>query len=146
MIAPAMTRGIAINRRAFPAVIFAAAALILCLSSLGAEAETALEVQSWCKQIVNSKIHADNRVFFKEDVYSGFCWGTFAVVQQFSRYSSNGTLLLGMCAPADSTRLQLVKIFSKYVDDHPETAHRSFADVARLSLTEAFRCPLKGNQ
>jgi hypothetical protein len=141
-----MIRSTAINCRAFPAAISAAAVLLLCVSSLGARAETALEVQSWCKELVHAKIPADNRVFFKEDVYSGFCWDAFAVIQQFSRYTRNGTLLLGMCAPADSTRLQFIKIFSKYVDDHPETAHRSFADVARLSLTEAFRCPLEGNQ
>jgi hypothetical protein len=130
------------------------AALLLCLMPFASRAETdhsdletALVVQSWCKAIVSAKFGADRRVFFTQNQDTGFCWGAFATIQELSKYaSSENARMLGICTPSTSTRIQLIKIFSKYVDDHPEAANQSFSDVALLSLTQAFPCTGAGPQ
>jgi hypothetical protein len=87
---------------------------------LNAKAETALEVQSWCKDIVNVQLTQDDRVAFQQRYASGFCWGAFGTLQDVSRIPTeiDGHLYL-FCPPRNSTRVQFVKVFSRYVDTHP---------------------------
>ena len=117
--------------------------LLACSSLIcwGAKAETALEVQSWCKPFVTAKLGANKRIWAEENEDAGFCWGAFAAIQELSRFrKSSGATMIDVCAPSDSSRLQFIKIFSKYVDDHPANAHETFALIAYLSLSEAFPC------
>ena len=117
-------------------------ALTLCAASLNANAETALEVQSWCKPVVNAKLGANDTISYKPTHDTGFCWGAFAAIQELSKYRwDDRTLLLRFCPPPTSSRLQYIKVVSKYVDDHPEDGHQEFAGVARLALASAFPCP-----
>jgi hypothetical protein len=101
-----------------------------------------LEVQSWCQAIANAKHGADNTIFYEPTRETGFCWGAFGAIQGLSKlmWSSSKAPMLGICAPEQSTRVQYIKIFSKYVSDHPETAHKDFAYIARLALQDAFLC------
>jgi hypothetical protein len=123
-----------------------AAAIMLALLTVNAKAsnagvETALEVQSWCKGITSAKVLADNKFFYNPTPDTRFCWGAFGAIQELSTVLwDDDTPMLRVCVPAESTRLQLVKIFSKYVDDHPEISHQPFAIIARQSLAEAFPC------
>lgn len=123
---------------------FIAAALLFSLMSFEFRAETALQVGSWCKDFSNAvELGSDgrfqlNREWTPDD---SFCWGAFAVIQEFATYASaSGYVMLGICAPASSTRIQLIRIFSKYVEDHPATANVKFARIARQALAEAFPC------
>lgn len=103
--------------------------------------ESALQVRSWCAPIVNAQVISDGR--FRAQARTeetGFCWGAFAVTQQFSRYTDGSELELHICLPAETTRRQLVMIFARYVDEHPETAHEHFADIAARALKLAFPC------
>lgn len=74
------------------------------------------------------------------------CWGAFAAVQQLSVIArDNGikgvTPLLRFCAPASSTRSELISIFVKFISDHPEYYHLSFGQVSLAALQRAFPCP-----
>jgi hypothetical protein len=124
--------------------IFVFTGLLACSSLIcwGAKAETALEVQSWCKPFVTAKLGTNNSVArVEEDPYTDFCWGAFAMIQEFSRFvRGDGTAMIDICAPSDSTRIQFIKIFYKYVDDHPANAHKPFAEIAYRSLSVAFPC------
>ena len=118
-----------------------ALALLLCSVSLDAKAETALEVQSWCKAVVNGKLGANDTISYPPNHDTGFCWGAFGAIQDLSKYvGHDGTRLLRFCAPADSSRFQQIEVFSKFVDDHPEDAHYVFVCVARQALAFAFPC------
>jgi Rap1a immunity proteins len=98
-------------------------------------------VQSWCREIVNAKPGANDTFSFRPTHQTGFCWGSFGAIQELSLAArEDGTRLLGICLPADSDRVQLIKIFSKYVDDHPELAQQGFARVAGQALIDAFHC------
>ena len=49
-----------------------------------------------------------------------------------------------VCSPAQATLGQLIKIFTKYMRDHPEDLHRSSAFMLMVSWKTAFPCePLK---
>lgn len=125
-----------------PSLKIGAITLMLCLSPIRARAESALEVQSWCQVIANAKLGPDNAIFYVRSSQTEFCWGAFAAIQELSKlgWSDTKELMLEICAPEQSTRLQYIKIFSKYVTDHPEMAHQDFAYIARLALHDAFPC------
>lgn len=71
----------------------------------------------------------------------GFCWGAFAAIQDLSWIVSDaGKPLLFFCPPPKSTRIEYVKIFLRYADQHPEQLHMDFGGVARRALAAAFPC------
>lgn len=116
--------------------------LLLLLDLLGgAEAETALEMQSWCGPIVNAQVPAPGTIHFVPTFETGLCWGSFAAIQQISKiYNDNDGTTIEICAPEDSTRYQFVRVFYKYVNDHPELANLPFAVVAQRALAQGFPC------
>jgi hypothetical protein len=119
--------------------------LLLLLEFLGgAEAETALEMQSWCGPIVNAQVPQPDMIHFVPTYQTGLCWGSFAAIQQMSIIYNKNVMMIEICAPADSTRSQFIRVFYKYVSDHPESANQPFAVIAQRALTQAFPCP--GNQ
>jgi hypothetical protein len=71
-----------------------------------------------------------------------FVWGLFASFQGLMRFGVSDTEQTPeICAPAASTRVQLIKIFLRYVDQHPEIVHQEFENVALVALRQAFPCP-----
>lgn len=114
--------------------------LVLVTSLDGANAENALEMQSWCEPIATARILSPGTIHFQPTFNTGICWGAFGAIQEISRIYSDNGMVLGVCAPEDSTRDQLIKIFYKYVTDHPDTANQPFGLIARLSLMDAFPC------
>lgn len=122
-------------------MIARAAIIALCLSTCPASAETALEMQSYCSAVASSRVLGSGLVEMPADLEGSHCWGAFGAVQELSRLAKvDGSLLLGICAPETSTRTQMVKIFQKYVSDHPEEGHRAFGYVVHAALWQAFPC------
>jgi hypothetical protein len=73
---------------------------------------------------------------------SQFCWGAFAAIQGLAAGTYNGAgVLQQICAPPKGTRIQMINIFSHYLNQHPEQAHLDFEGVAYCALMEAFPCP-----
>jgi Rap1a immunity proteins len=109
----------------------------------GCKAETALEVESWCRGLANVTISEKHEFVFPDKAFStGFCWGTFGTMQDFGRMlSDTGDPASVFCIPHGTTRIQLIKIFEKYSREHPELSHISFGMVAAKSLLGAFPCP-----
>jgi hypothetical protein len=122
-------------------IIFIAAAI--GLASLPAKAETALEVRESCKPVLKAKVLKDDYLNFPGNFETGFCWGAFASLQKISTFYREGetSSLLGSCAPPDSDRLQYIKIFSKYLDEHPELGEEDYVTVAVEAVRAAFPCP-----
>lgn len=116
-------------------------AILFLLTASPAVAETALEVQSWCRAVANAEIREDGFIHFFSNQETGFCWGAFAGIQDFVIWTDkDGARILGLCVPAKATRLQLIKIFVKYVDDSPNIAHEPFTGVAVRAFAAAFPC------
>ncbi|HVC52491.1 MAG TPA: Rap1a/Tai family immunity protein [Stellaceae bacterium] len=114
--------------------------LFLMLLPAPALAETALEMQSDCAPFRSAAVHGDT-VRFDQTFDTGVCWGAFAFFQQAMRWGkAELDRALRVCPPPESYRVELIKIFLRYVDQHPEFGHRDFADVALWSLKAAFPC------
>jgi hypothetical protein len=121
-------------------VVAAALALILLvLNNAGARAETALEMSSNCRSVGNASI-SQGKVFFPISMTTGLCWGAFAAIQDLvAKQWHNGSMVLGFCVPPLTTRIDLVKVFLKYSDDHPELGHEEFTDVVTSALYQAYQ-------
>jgi Rap1a immunity proteins len=113
---------------------------VFIITTSSSQAETALEVQSWCTTTAHAPLLADGKVGLGTTFDDGFCWGAFAAIQDLSRIEMLGNPLLVFCPPSNSTRIEYVKIFLRYVDQHPEQLHMDFAGVARRALAAAFPC------
>jgi hypothetical protein len=105
-----------------------------------AKSETALEVQSWCEPIVTAQIPTPDTVHFVPTFQTGFCWGAFGAIEQMATIYNDNGMMIGICAPADTGRRQLIMVFNKYVVDHLESANLPFAVIAQRALVQAFPC------
>jgi hypothetical protein len=112
----------------------------LWIAAAPASAEKALEVQSWCREIAHAPLMREHKVYLNRTFEDGFCWGAFAAIQTASGFISADQPVLRICAPTEATRVQYIKIFSRYVDQHPEIAHNDFAAIAQRALSDAFPC------
>jgi hypothetical protein len=109
------------------------------IAATPASAEKALEVQSWCRNIAHAPL-TEHKVYLNRTFEDGFCWGAFAAIQAASNFIYADQHVLKICVPTEATRVQHIKIFSHYVDQHPDLAHNDFAAVAQRALSDAFPC------
>jgi CTP synthase (UTP-ammonia lyase) len=116
--------------------------LFLCIPV--AHSESAEEMVSNCKWIAEAKV-SDDQIEIPTDFHSGVCWGAFGTIQKAISvvpysFPKEGPLL-GVCAPENSTRSQLIRIFIAYTERHPEKLHKDYFFIAIAALKEAFPCP-----
>lgn len=115
---------------------------ILTLVSFNAHATTALEMASSCKPIDEATLLDGGAVYFERTSGAERCWGAFIAVQQAitTQYTDSELPAHNVCAPAESTLIQLVKIFRNYVVRHPEKGHARFFNIAMEALRSAYPC------
>jgi hypothetical protein len=108
--------------------------------SMSCYAETTEEMLSACRPITQAKISNGN-IDIKQDFSSGLCWGAFGSFPALlNMVGANHEPLLHVCLPKDATRTQLIAIFVKYADEHPEGHNKNFALEAANALLKAFPC------
>ena len=65
-----------------------------------------------------------------------------SAVQQYSVLADqNGNRLLSACPAADIKTTQIVDVFVKYADTHPDKSNTSAAVAAYNAMADAFPCP-----
>lgn len=105
--------------------------------------ESAEQMVSYCRGFVDAKLSGD-MIDFPTNYDSGMCWGAFAAFQTAIAIHQKGmpenVMALGVCAPAESRRSQLIQIFVTYAKQHPERYHENFFIVALDATQKAFRC------
>ena len=114
----------------------------IALASCDARATTALEMASSCKPIEEATVLEGGQVYFEDSGRANRCWGAFVAVQQAitTTYTDSAFPAHYVCAPEDSTLIQLVKIFRRYVAEHPERGHERFFNVAVEALRTVYPC------
>lgn len=118
----------------------AAFVLSLMLLSTAAHAETAQEMLSNCRKFATATV-AEGKVMVPKDFASRVCWGAFAAIQAgITGVDPSAGLVLGVCAPPESTRTQLIAVFVRYADAHPERLHFDFFWTAVGALRDVFPC------
>lgn len=117
-------------------MLFVAAAFLTLTE--GVRAETALQATASCREIAKG-IKPNGQIAFTSD--GNFCWGAFAVIQQLSRVvGSSNDKMLHICAGENVTRSQMILVFLKYADNHPEQLDEEFPFIALQALVQAFPC------
>jgi hypothetical protein len=120
-------------------------ALIICFlpfEQVRAGVTTGEEIQSKCKQIV------ERTPSFSSGFCAGFVDGVIETQSMWEVWEAKGTIVrnphLSFCLPEGATNDQIVKIFVKYLDDHPEELHEPASLLLVTSLRNVFPC--KGQQ
>lgn len=109
-----------------------------CISPL--HAETAEEMLSACRPIVEAKVSGD-RISLPQTFDAGLCWGAFGSLQQvLILFDENGKPALHACVSGNATRTELIAIFVRYVETHPKVYPENFALVAVNAMIKAFPC------
>ena len=109
--------------------------------TLSANAETAGEVSGWCREYDNVDAAGGARFTQPDSRTNHYCWGAFAAVQDLIvAESRDGTRLLGACVVQQTTRLEMIHIFRRYMVQHPEREQLGFGQGVVLALTEAYPC------
>jgi hypothetical protein len=111
-----------------------------------ASAETALEMAGYCEPYRTAVMTGPNEVRVNANANSHACWGAFAAVQGLGTISFPDTpeqqhTALWLCLPEKSTRAELIKVYLRYVDQHPNEGHKDFGVVVLNALWQAFPCP-----
>jgi Rap1a immunity proteins len=125
---------------------FIAVAILACSifsSSVRAQTTTGSDIISKCKQAVAS---ADSPSATVNHYEPGFCAGFVAGINeteamwQASDKDDHRDHLLSFCFPDTSTDGQLLRVFVKYLEDHPEELHESAAFLYLKAMHRAFPC------
>jgi hypothetical protein len=120
---------------------------LICLmfsASAGAQTITGSDIISKCKQAIASADSLTPASISHFD--AGFCSGFMAgvnedqVMWQASDKMDHRDHLLSYCFPDASTNGQLLRVFVKYLDDHPEELHESAAFLYLKAMHRAFPC------
>lgn len=126
--------------KAFRIAMAAIVAAVVFLSVPPSHAETAEEMLSACRPITMSKV-SDGKIDLPMTYDSGLCWGAFAVLNQaMMLLNSDGSPSLHVCLPESATRTELIAIFVKYVENHPEVYSQNFALTALNAEHKSFPC------
>jgi hypothetical protein len=110
------------------------------LFPLFVQAETAGELSSWCRPITEASVGED-AIQFPQNPPTMQCWGAFAVIAKGITYSWHGEKIWNTCVPEPARRSELIAVFVKYLDEHPELSQEHFMDVVLESLQTKFPCP-----
>lgn len=105
-------------------------------------AETREVLLSNCRATTHDKVGADGSVFMDPNFENGFCWGAFATIDQMLMLVDSKTQLpmFRVCIPKDHTRYQMIAIFVRYAEKHPERYNEDSPWVAFDAAREAFPC------
>jgi hypothetical protein len=122
-------------------LLFCATLLVVFTVPL-THAETVEEMLSACRPMTDAPV-SDGTVHLPATYNAGLCWGAFAMVQRVITIAGDVETpirLFGVCAPATSTRTQLIAIFVEYAKSNPQRYSEDFADVVFVALRQAFPC------
>jgi len=118
------------------AVFVVALTLVLTLVFLATPASadgSAKEIADSCRALLKPN---PTRSF---DV--GLCVGSFTTLHALSAVvDQNRAPILGFCRPATAEYLDLVRVFVRHVDSHPQTAQIYYAIEAVNALADAYPC------
>lgn len=112
--------------------------VVFSLATSPAIAQTAGQLQQWCRE--STRLDAENR----NRTEAGLCVGFVAGVAQ-ARGLVVGELngkgpdwMVRGCVPNGVTNGQLVQVVARFLDTHPESHHLPAASPAWLAISTAF--------
>lgn len=106
------------------------------------QATSSGQMITMCEEILNAKRIENGQLLLKQNFSSGRCWGAFESLQDSTRivFNEDKKAALLVCAPAESTLTQYIRVFVKYAEDNPQRLHEPFTFVALDALRASFPC------
>lgn len=116
------------------AILAAAVMTTLMGSAREAAADgTAREVAASCRELFKANA--------RKSFDAGLCVGSFTTIHALSGVvDQNRVPLLGFCRPPEVDFTELVRVFMRHVDRHPQAAQSYYAIEAVNALIEAYPC------
>jgi hypothetical protein len=126
--------------------------VVMCLTSPIARAGseiTALEMRQKCRGIEAARLNGENLLLETGKYPDALtCWGAFSTLHQQSLWVDssarlNPIFLPGVCAITNGhgqKAVVLVKVFTHYVDEHPQEAGKDFMEVAWEAFKAVWPC------
>jgi hypothetical protein len=127
-------------------IILACLALVVFGTVASAEI-SALEMRQNCRGVEAARLNGD-QIFLDSSKYPNAltCWGSFSTLHQQSLWFDDATpiFLPGVCSITNGhgqKAVVFVKVFTRYVDEHPQIAGKDFFAVAWEAFKAAWPCP-----
>ena len=130
------------TRRPMKATALALGTIAVAANVSSAQAVTGQELLRQCEALERGALVSGETVRLPKSQDAAACWVYMGAVQDFAATveEEGGPSLIGSCVPAETTRIDLVRAFTKYARaHHPELDLRATA-VVIPALTEAFPC------
>jgi hypothetical protein len=120
--------------------LFAAAFLVSANTPV--QAQTAGEMAHACQMLQRGMRVKGDTAFLPSSTEAQQCWGFMSAVQEYSVLADQaGTRLLNACPAADTKTTEIVDVFVKYANAHPEKRDTPAAAAAYNAMADAFPCP-----
>ena len=115
-------------------------AILALARPINAEATTQ-EMVSACRSITTAHM-ANGGLLLNQDFKTGHCWGAFETLNEMIGFkeAKTGNFLFFPYQPVHHRTAQLIVIFVRYADKHPEKLADGYFDVALAAIGEAFPC------
>jgi hypothetical protein len=125
------------RKRIGPALAVAVAlAAGLTPRSAEAAADSAQDVAASCRELLKPNP--------PKSFEAGLCFGSFTTLFALSGVvDQNQAPILGFCRPPNAGLGDLVRVFVRHVESHPQSAQTYYAVEAVNALVEAYPCKTK---
>lgn len=115
------------------AIVFAMGCTLLAGATQAKALATGNDAVTACQWIANEKLGRT----LDEAARSGDCSGMIATLMAVGSHLQPN---MRICAPSNATPLQGVKVFRKFMQDHPERLHQASIVLAIDALRAAWPC------
>ena len=124
-------------------LIWAAGGVAAAASVSPAQAVTGQELLRQCEALERGATVSGETVRLPKSQDAAVCWFYMGAVQDIAATveEEGGPSLIGSCVPPETTRLELVRAFTKYARAHREDLDLRGTALVIPALSEAFPCP-----
>ena len=125
----------------------ASAAALLAFTS-PASALTGKELLQRCEALERGAVVKGKDIELPAGRPPAECWSYMGAVQDFTATveREGGPSLLGSCVPPDTTRLDIVRTFTRYARAHRSDLDLRASALVVQALAAAYRCPEQRGQ
>jgi hypothetical protein len=130
-------------RGSVKALIWAAGAAAAAATVSPTQAVTGQQLLRQCEALERGATVSGETVRLPKGQDAASCWVYMAAVQDFAATveEEGGPSLIGSCVPSETTRLEIVRAFTKYARAHPDDLDLRASALLVPALLRAFPCP-----
>ena len=124
-------------------LIWAAGDVAAAVSVSPAQAVTGQELLRQCEALKRGAVVSGETVRLPKGQDAAACWFYMGAVQDIAATveEEGGPSLIGSCVPPETTRMELVRAFTKYARAHRADLDLRATALVIPALSEAFPCP-----